>query len=39
MLTAQQRILDPLPQAQRRSFMGMLERLVRAHQDGRPGAS
>ena len=36
MLTAQQRILDPLPQAQRRSFMDMLERLVRAHQDGWP---
>jgi len=36
MLTAQQRILDPLPEAQRRSFMDMLEHLVRAHQDGRP---
>ena len=36
MLAAQQRILDALPQAQRRSFMDMLERLVRAHQDGWP---
>lgn len=41
MLAAQERILEPLPQAQRRVFMAMLERLVRAHQThpaGRPGA-
>jgi DNA-binding MarR family transcriptional regulator len=36
MLAAQQRILEPLPEAQRTAFMDMLERLVRAHQDGRP---
>jgi hypothetical protein len=32
MLAAQNRILEPLPQAQRRAFMAMLERLVQAHQ-------
>ena len=32
MLAAQNRILEPLPQAQRRAFMAMLERLVLAHQ-------
>jgi DNA-binding MarR family transcriptional regulator len=36
MLAAQERILDPLPEPQRRAFMDMLERLVRAHQDGWP---
>ena len=35
MLAAQQRILEPLPEAQRTAFMDMLGRLVRAHQDGR----
>lgn len=34
MLAAQQRMLAPLPEAQRLLFMSMLERLVRAHQDG-----
>jgi len=34
MLAAQARILAPLPSEQRTLFMGMLERLVRAHQDG-----
>ena len=36
MFAAQERILEPLPEEQRAAFMGMLERLVRAHQDGRP---
>jgi len=34
MLEAQARILAPLPPEQRTLFMGMLERLVRAHQSG-----
>lgn len=37
MLVAQQRILEPLPEGQRRTFMQMLQRLVQAHQAGRPG--
>lgn len=37
MLVAQQRILEPLPEGQRRTFMQMLQRLVHAHQAGRPG--
>ena len=37
MLMAQQRMLEPLPEGQRRTFMQMLQRLVHAHQAGRPG--
>jgi DNA-binding MarR family transcriptional regulator len=36
MLAAQTRILAPLSEEQRPVFMEMMERLVRAHQDGRP---